>query len=86
MSYFQFPRYVSGGLYLAVVHGDIAVYQRPRLTGNWNLEAQYINNQIVCTDCLGAHLIGRILTPITEEEFLEDNGRGQYTVEQLISY
>lgn len=84
MDNFQFPQYVSGGLYLTVIRGNTAVYQRPRLTGNWNLEAQRINNQIVCTDCLGAHLIGRVLTPITVEEFLEDNGRGQYTLEDLL--
>lgn len=83
MDNFQFPQYVSGGLYLAAKRGNIAVYQRPCLTGNWNLEAQRINNQIVCTDCLGAHLIGRILIPVTEDEFLEDNG-GVYTLEELI--
>lgn len=82
MTNFQFPQYVSGGLYLAAKRDNTAVYQRPRLTGYWNLEAQYINNQLICTDCIGTHLIGRALTPITEEQFLEENG-GCYTLQQL---
>lgn len=71
MNNLQFPQYICGGLYLAIKGDNRAVYQRSRLTGCWNLEAQYINNQLVCTDCLGAHLIGKVLTPITEEQFLK---------------
>lgn len=82
MADFQFPQYVTYGLYLAATHNNVAVYQRPRLTGCWDLEAQYINNQLVCVDCVGTHLIGKVLTPITEEQFLEENG-GCYTLQQL---
>ena len=83
MANFQFPQYVSGGLYLAAIRNNKAIYQRPRLTGCWNLAAQYVNNQLVCTDCLAGHLIGRVLTPITEAQFLEDNDGNRYTLQQL---
>lgn len=83
MDNLEFPKYVSGGLYLAAVRDGRAIYQRPRLTGAWNLEACFIDNQIVCTDCLGGHLIGRVLTPITEKQFLEANSGDYYTLQEL---
>ena len=71
----EFPEFVNGGLFLVLVKSDgSAIYQRPTITGNWNLEARYVEGVLKCTDCLAGYLIGKILTPITMDEFLRDNG------------
>lgn len=75
----EFPKYVNG-LYLSSVRNNTAVYYRPRLTGNWSLEAQVKDNRIVCTYCAATYLIGMELKEMTEEEFLADNGNHSLSI------
>lgn len=81
----EFPKYVgimhpdtqkwSSALILSNVKNNFAIYERPPESGGWHLEAAWINDQLIVTNCLGNYLIGQTLVSITEQEFRDDNRR-----------
>lgn len=55
------------------VENEEVTYFRPAETGGWKLNARFIDGRLIVVSCLGEHLIGQELFPVSREQFLEDN-------------
>lgn len=80
----KYPKYITGGLFLLSENKGKAIYKRPILTGNWSLTVEWVDGNLTCVDCVAHYLVGCIYNSITEDDFIQENGKGRYSLKQLL--